>query len=131
MAEVVANPGGASPERLQAVLKAISLQGAFATVEEARAQFLDRVLPHRYMKLGFGADELAVTLRDALGSDANRWLSDSRLGGAVEAFVRASYKTHTRAKASERVKTMSDAQAKALLLKIIDDLPDAGLRALE
>ena len=131
VAEVVANPGGASPERLQAVLKAISLQGAFATVEEARAQFLDRVLPHRYMKLGFGADELAVTLRDALGSDANRWLSDSRLGGAVEAFVRASYKTHTRAKASERVKTMSDAQAKALLLKIIDDLPDAGLRALE
>jgi len=35
------------------------------------------------------------------------------------------------AKAMARVKTMSDAQAKALLLKIIDALPDAGLRALE
>ena len=130
-AEVVANPGGASPEKLQAVLKAISRQGAFATVEEARARFLDRVLPPRYGKFGLGADELAAALRDSIGSEANRWLSHPQLGGAVDAFVQASYKTHTRGKAAERVKAMSDAQAKALLLKIIDDLPDAGLRALE
>lgn len=130
-AEVVANPGVASPERLRAVLKAISLQGAFATAEDARARFLDRVLPPRYGKHGFGADELAAALCAALGSEANRWLSHPQLGAAVEAFVQASYKTHTRGKAAERVKAMSDAQAKALLLKIIDDLPDAGLRALE
>jgi hypothetical protein len=131
VADVVTNPGSASPERLHAVLEALSPQGTFTTAEEARARFLIRVLPPRYRKLGFGADELAAALRDALGSDANRWLSDPRLGAAMEAFVHTSYQAHMRAKAAERVKAMPDAQAKALLLKIIDDLPDAGLRSLE
>jgi len=130
-AEVVANPGGASPERLHAVLETLSRQGAFATLEEARLRFLDRVLPARYRNLGFGANELAEVLRTELGSDSNLWLSDSRLGGVVEAFVQARYKAHTRAKATARVKAMTDAQAKELLLEIVADLPDAGLRALE
>jgi hypothetical protein len=130
-AEVVANPGGASPERLHAVLEALSPPGAFSTAEDAGARFLDHVLPPRYRKFGLGAQELAAALREALGPDANRWLSNSGLVGAMEAFVHASYKTHTRTKAIERVKAMSDTQAKVLLMKIINDLPDAGLRALE
>ena len=127
--ETLINPSGASPERLKALLEDLSQDGAFALDSEAR--FLARILPARYQKLGLGAQALAEALRNDLGTDANRWLADAQLGDAVEAFVKANYQTHTRAKAAAKVKAMPDAQAKGLLLKLIEELPDVGLKTLE
>lgn len=129
--DAVANPGGVSAERLQLVYDELEKEGAFVDVATAGKKFLTRVLPSRYQKIGFNVDELSDWLCSKLGDAPGRWLTDGRLREAVEAFVKQGYDTHARKKAAEKVNMLSDADAKVLLLKLIDQIPDAGLSVLE
>jgi hypothetical protein len=74
----------------------------FVDAAVAGVKFLKRVLPARYHKIGFGVDELSDWLRGKLGNAPDRWLTDSRLNEAVEAFVKKGYDTHARKKAAEK-----------------------------
>ena len=129
--DAVVNPGGVSAERLQSVHDELQKVSTFVDAAVAGVKFLKRVLPARYHKIGFGVDELSDWLRGKLGNAPDRWLTDSRLNEAVEAFVKKGYDTHARKKAAEKVKMLSDAEAKKLLLKLIEQIPDAGLSVLE
>ena len=66
-----------------------------------------------------------------LGNAPGRWLTDGGLSEAVEAFVKQGYDTFARKQAAEKVNILSDAEAKILLLKLIDQIPDVGLSVLE
>ena len=129
--DAVANPGEVSPQRLQSVHGELEKEGAFVDVATAGEKFIRRVLPARYQKIGFSIGELSNWLCRKLGDKPNCWLTDGRLSEAVEAFVKQGYDTHARKQATEKVNMLSDAEAKILLLKLIDQIPDAGLSVLE
>lgn len=129
--DAVANTGGVSAERLQSVYDKLEKEDAFVDVATAGENFLKRVLPLRYQKIGFHVAELSDWLYEKLDDTPGRWLTDVRLGEAVDAFVKSGYDNHARKQATEKVKMLSDADAKILLLKLIDQIPDAGLSVLE
>lgn len=131
LVDAVANPGGVSSERLQSVHEELEKKGAFVDVATAGEKFLTRVLSARYQKIGLGVDELSDWLCRRLGNAPGRWLTDGGLSEAVEAFVKQGYDTFARKQAAEKVNTLSDAEAKILLLKLIDQIPDVGLSVLE
>ncbi len=127
----VANPGEVSAERLQSVRDVLEKEGAFVDMATAGEKFLKRVLPTRYQKIGFSVGELSDWLCRRLGDVPGRWLTDGGLREAVEAFVKQGYDNHARKQAAEKVNMLPDAEAKALLLKMIDQIPDVGLSVLE
>uniref|UniRef100_C6E125 Uncharacterized protein n=1 Tax=Geobacter sp. (strain M21) TaxID=443144 RepID=C6E125_GEOSM len=129
--DAVANPGGVSAERLQTVHNELEKEGAFVDVATAGEKFLERVLPARYQKFGFSVRDLGDWLCKNLSDTPSRWLTNGGLREAVEAFVKQGYDSHARKQAVEKVNTLSDAEAKMLLLKMIDQIPDVGLSVLE
>jgi len=129
--DAIANPGRVSAERLQAVHAELEKEGAFVDAAAAGVTFLKRVLPARYHKIGVTVAELTDWLCRTLGDAPSRWLMDGGLQEAVEAFVKQGYDAHTRKKAAEKVQMLSDAEAKILLLNLIDRIPDVGLSVLE
>lgn len=129
--DAVENPGTVSSERLQSVHNEIGKEGVFLDVTVAGEKFLKRVLPVRYQKIGIDVDELTDWLSRRLGDAPGRWLADGRLKDEIESFIKQGYDTHTKDKATERVRKLSDAEAKALLLKLINQFPDVGFSVLE
>lgn len=127
----IANPGEVSAERLNFIYTLLESDNIFLDVPSASAKFLKCILPSRYKKIGFSVDELSDWLRKKLGDSPDRWLSDGGLRDAVEAFVKQGYESRARIQATEKVKSLSDAEAKNLLLRLIDQIPDAGLSVLE
>lgn len=128
--DAVANPGEVSAGRLQTVHDELEKESAFVDVAAAGEKFLKRVLPARYQKIGYSVDELIAWLSQKLGDTPDRWLTDDRLHEAVEAFVKQGYNNHARRRAADKVKMLSDAEAKKLLLKLIEQIPDAGFTVL-
>lgn len=129
--DVISNPEGASAERLQTVNDKLGKEGVFLDVTTAGHEFLKRVLPARYQKIGFCVGELSAWLCNTIDNTPNRWLSDGRLSAAIEAFVKQGYDTHTRKKALEKIELLSASETKNLLLKLINQIPDVGLSVLE
>jgi hypothetical protein len=129
--DAVANPEGVSAERLQAVHDVLNKDGAFVDVATAGEKFLKRVLPKRYQKIGFSVGELSDWLSKKLGDAPGRWLADGGHSEAVEAFVKQGYDNRARKQAVDKVNKLPDAEAKILLLKMIDQIPDVGLSVLE
>ena len=129
--DAVTRPGGVSAERLQSVHDVLVKEGAFVDVATAGGKFLKRVLPARYQKIGFSVGELSDWLWKKLGDAPGRWLTDGGLRDAVEEFVKQGYENNARKKATEKVNMLPDAEAKTLLLKMIDQIPDVGLSVLE
>jgi len=129
--DAVTDPGSVSSERLHSVYDKLEKEGAFVDLGTAREKFLKRVLTERYKKIGFNVEELSDWLYRKLGDAPNRWLMDERLRETVEAFVKQGYDSHARKQAAEKVTMLSDAEAKELLLKLIDQIPDVGLSMLE
>ena len=129
--DAVANPKGVSADRLQTVHEELEKEGAFVDVATAREKFLKRVLPARYLKIGFSVGDLSDWLCRELSEAPNSWLTDVGLRETVEKFVKQGYDSHVRKKAAEKVNVLSDADAKILLLNLIDQIPDVGLLVLE
>jgi hypothetical protein len=129
--DAVANPERVSAERLQVVHEELEKEGAFLDVVTAGEEFLKRVLPARYQKIGFKVEELSEWLCKKLGGAPDQWLTSGGIHGSVEAFVKQRYDTHARKNAAQKVNMLSDAEAKVLLLKLIDRVPEAGLSVLE
>lgn len=129
--DAIANPGGVSTERLQSVCDQLQKEGVFLDAASAGRKFLIRVLPTRYQRIGFSVSELTDWLYRKLGNTPDRWLMDERLHEEVEEFVKQGYNTHVRKKAAEKVNGLSDAEAKLLLLKLVDQIPAAGLSVME
>ena len=129
--DAVAKPGGVSAERLVTVHNELEKEGAFVDMATAGGKFLKRVLPVRYKKIGFSVGELSDWLCRKLGDAPNRWLTAGGLSEAVESFVKQGYDSHARKQAAEKVNMLPDAEAKILLLKMIDQIPDVGLSVLE
>ena len=129
--DAVANPKGVSAERLQTVHEELEKEGAFVDVATASEKFLKWVVPERYLKIEFSVGELSDWLYRELSEAPNSWLTDGGLREAVERFVKQGYDSHVRKKATEKVNVLSDAEAKKLLLNLIDQIPDVGLSVLE
>lgn len=129
--DAVANPEVLTAERLQYVHDELEKESAFVDEATAGEKFIKRLLPARYQKIGFSVRELSNWLSRELGDEAGRWFTDSRLHEVVETFIKQFYDTHVRMIAVEKVKVLSDAEAKVLLLKLIDQIPDVGLSVLE
>lgn len=128
--DAVEKPEIVSAEHLQFVLDELQKDDAFVDIESAGAKLLRRVLPVRYQKLGFSANELSEWLFENLGDMPGQWLMNVNLRQEVEKFVKEKYNSHTRKQVADQVNLLSDADAKKLLLKIIDQIPDAGLSIL-
>jgi hypothetical protein len=129
--DAVANPGGVSAARLQYVHDELERKSAFVDVATAGKKFIKWVLPTRYQNIGFSVGELSDWLLRKLGDAPGQWLTDTGLREAIEEFIKKGYDTHVRKQAVEKVNMLSDAEAKTLLLKLIDQIPDAGLSVLE
>lgn len=129
--DAVANPGSVSSERLQSVHNEIEKEGVFVDVDAAGENFLKRVLPARYQKIGVDVGDLSDWLGRRMGVVPDRWMADGRLKDEIESYIKQEYDTHTRSRASEKVKALPDTEAKNLLLKLIDQIPDVGFSVLE
>lgn len=129
--DAVANPEGVSAERLQSVHEELEKEDAFVDVATASEKFHKRVLPARYLKIEFSVGDLSDWLYREWSETPNSWLTDGGLREAVERFIKQGYDSHVRKKAAQKVNVLSDAEAKKLLLNLIDQIPDVGLSVLE
>ncbi len=129
--DAVSNPGGVSAERLQFVYNELQKEGAFEDVSKAGEKFLKRVLPDRYQKIGFRVEELSEWLCRKLGDAPDQWQTDGGFSDAIESFIKQEYDNLARNQAAEKVNMLSDAEAKILLLRLIDQIPDVGFSVLE
>lgn len=129
--DAISNPGGVSAERLQSVYSALAKSGAFTDAAEAGRRFLKRVLPVRFQKIGLSVDDLTDWLHKRLGDAPGRWLTHEGLYETIELFIKQAYDADAREKAAEKVKALPDAEAKKLLLELIERIPDVGLSVLE
>ncbi len=129
--DAVENLHGVSAERLQTVHEELKKESSFVDVATAGEKFLKRVLPSRYLKIEFSVNELSSWLYRELSQTPNSWLTDIGLREAVERFIKQGYDSHVRKKAVEKVEVLSDAEAKKLLLELINQIPDVGLSLLE
>jgi hypothetical protein len=129
--DAISDPSGVSAERLRSVHKALANKGVFADATTAGERFLQRVLPARYGKIAPNVNELSEWLCQQLGNRPGCWLTHDGLQKAIEGFVKQKYGADAREKALEKVKSLSDAEAKELFLELIDQLPDVGLFVLE
>jgi len=129
--DAVNNPNEASAERLYALLEKFKNRELFLNVSLAGENFLKRVLPQRYLKIGFSVDHLSAWLCREIGENPNGWLTDINLRDAVESFVKQQYDTQIRPEITEKIKELSDSEAKTLLLKLVVQIPDVGLSILE
>jgi hypothetical protein len=129
--DTIASPRDASADRLAAVLGQLSKEGAFLDVATARGVFLKRALRGRFSRSGLGAEQMSDWLRRELGDSPNGWLIDQRLDGAVERFIQNAYHAQMKGKALEKASALSDAETRALLLRLIDQMPDVGISVLE
>lgn len=129
--DAIATPGGVSSERLHSVLDELAQENSFLDSVSAGDKFLKRVLNPRYQNIGFQVSELTDWLSRKLGNAPSRWLRDDRLQESIEEFVKQGYSLQAKKRAAEKVKLLSDTEAKTLLLKLIDQFPDVGLSVLE
>jgi hypothetical protein len=129
--DAVTNSKGVSADRLHNVLKELEKDSSLVDVATAGEKFLKRVLPARYLKIDFSVGELSGWLCKELSEAPNSWLTDLGLREDIERFIKQGYDSHVRKKAAEKVNVLSDADAKKLLLNLIDQIPDVGLSLLE
>lgn len=128
--DAVTKPSTVSEDVLRSVHQKLEDESIFLSLTAAQDLFIARVLPARYIKIGFSSDVLAKWLSQNLDHNPNRWLSDQRLNAVVEQFVQDQYGT-VRQKALAKANNLSEQDAKKVLLEMIAQIPDAGLLLLE
>ena len=132
--EVVSNPVNFPPELLKKIKHEIK-QGVIAFAAENQEKlsklFLARVLPERYQKLDIDAHELSKFFIEKLGNRPNDWFDSPDYSGEVENFIRERYQSHYKEKATLKVKALAEADAKNLLIQLVNKIPDVGLNILE
>jgi len=131
MVNAMTRPWDVSAERLSVVHEELSKDGAFLDVERAKKKFLKRALHGRDAKISVTVNQLSDWLQRELGDTPNSWLNDPRLDDAIEGLIRHTYNSQIKGKALEKVTALSDARARELLLKLIDQIPDVGISILE
>lgn len=128
--KTVSSPGSVSLERLQSVYEELQQEGVFLDVDVAGENFLKRVLPPRYHKIGLDVGELNSWFNRKLGDDPSRWLTDEGLRESVDEFVKQGYDIYARKRAVEKASMLSEFEAKKILLKLVGQIPDVGLSIL-
>lgn len=129
--DAVADSGGVSAKRLQVVHGKLQKENVFVDVSAAGDRFLKRVMPKGYQKFEHNIEELCNWLFDKLGDDPDQWLANGRLQEEIEEFVRQRYETQARPQAVKKVNALSDTEVRALLLELINHVPEVGLLVLE
>ena len=89
--------------------------------------FLSRYLPKRYAKLAVKPGDLADWFSKHLGAKPNLWWNNPAREDEVLQFVKHNYDAGFRPDVESKIKKMSDAEAKAELLKLVALIPDAGI----
>ena len=67
---------------------------------------------------------------NVIGNNPDKW-DGAKLRDAIEKFVRDRYTSAYKSKAVDKVNSMSENEAKKLLLKFVENNPDVGLGILE
>lgn len=93
-------------------------------------KFLQQILPQRYAALNINASDLGDYLFNVIGKNPDKW-DGVKLRDAIEKFVRDRYTSAYKSKAVDKVNSMSENEAKKLLLKFVENNPDVGLGILE
>ena len=128
---VLSNPAGYQSGILKKVKK--ELESAVITPpEQLPEKFLKMLLPGKYANLSVDAGELGDYLCRKVGKNPDSWLLQGRaLTEAVDGYVRERYAAAYKSQALDKVKAMSNDDAKKILLKFAADNPDVGLKILE
>lgn len=128
---VLSNPAGYQSGILKKVKKELE-NAAITPTEQLAEKFLKMLLPGKYANLSVDAGELGDYLCHKVGKTPDSWLLQGRdLSEAVDGFIRERYAVAYKTKAVDKVKAMSNDDAKKLLLKFAADNPDVGLKILE
>ena len=98
--------------------------------DELGKKFLQQILPQRYAALNINASDLGDYLFNVIGNNPDKW-DGAKLRDAIEKFVRDRYTSAYKSKAVDKVNSMSENEAKKLLLKFVENNPDVGLGILE
>lgn len=128
---VLSNPAGYQSGILKKVKKELE-SAAITPPEQLPEKFLKMLLPGKYANLSVDAGELGDYLCRKVGKNPDSWLLQGRaLTEAVDGYVRERYAAAYRSQAVDKVKAMSNDDAKKILLKFAADNPDVGLKILE
>lgn len=129
---VIENPANFQKERIENAVELLRKNViGNPSNEELNKELLLRFLPKKYAKLNVDAIEFKKYLALKLGNDAHRWHSMSNLPEVVTEFITKSYSAVFKTKAVEKVKKLSDQDAKRILLALVDSSPEVGLEILE
>ncbi len=129
--DIILNPHSVATERLHEVYTTLEDSNAFLDISTAGSNFLSRVLPRRYLSIGFTVEDVSLWLSNELDSDPNRWLANIKINETVEKRIKQKYDTLIRSKAEDKLCNMSDAESKKLLFELIRKIPDVGLAIME
>lgn len=94
--------------------------------------FLKLVLPNKYIKLNPDVEELCNFFKTHLGNSPDEWIEKQvALHETAERYIREHYAASYKIRAVDKVKAMSEAEAKKMLLKFVENNPDVGIGILE
>ncbi len=128
---VLSNPAGYQSGILKKVKKELE-SAAITPSEQLPEKFLKMLMPGKYANLSVDAGELGEYLCRKVGKNPDSWLLQGRaLTEAVDGYVRERYAAAYKSQAVDKVKAMSNDDAKKVLLKFAADNPDVGLKILE
>lgn len=116
----------ASSERIKAACNSLK-KAKMADAAQQGKNFLSRYLPKRYAKLAVKPGDLADWFSKHLGAKPNLWWNNPAREDEVMQFVKHNYDAGFRPDVESKIKKMSDAEAKAELLKLVALIPDAGI----
>jgi hypothetical protein len=135
---VAETPDKFMPEQLHealSVLQAIdTLEARSNDIDTLKNDFVSQIVPKRYKKLSIRPEELQEWLCQRLGGNGNQvqaWLTSSTLSETVDAFIHDRYGAQFMNVALKKVGSLSNADSKQLLEKIVKKIPDAGFLVLE
>ncbi len=133
--EVISNVTEYSESRLMETLSWLKSEASGLVPDEtsdAATRFMERFLPSRYVDFAIRADELACAFSGYTHDmNPNKWWGLPNRQELVDRFIQSHYQAVFKPRAIDRIAHMTEKEAKSLLLKLVENIPDAGLVILE
>ncbi len=129
--DAILHPEGISEARLRQFVEVLNEERVIRSIDEASQCFMQWALPSRYQAMGKFSDlDLGSWLIEHLDPSPEQWLKNTRLNEAIENFIAAQYTMVLMPRARDAVKSLTEDEAKKLLLKFVEYIPDVGLHLL-
>ena len=132
MVHILQDPSAYQSDRLKTALARLSDLSFTSNEEELQNKFLKQALPTKYQQLNINVSDLKDFLSESISSNPNVWMMNhNELSDKIDLFIHNSYQKNYCDQAVSVAKGFEASEAKDLLVELVKQYPDVGLKILE